>query len=315
MRIVVTGGAGFIGSALATEWSSLGHQVLVIDDLSAGHVERVPVKCWPGEIDVCSIDAVRAALQFRPDLISHHAGLIDPRVSMEDPAKDVSVNVQGTVNMARVAQACDSKFIFASSGAVYGERWTGRIGLLAEESENLEPVSVYGLSKATAERYLRMMLPEKQLLIWRYPNVYGPDQDPAFGTGVIAIFIDNVVQGKDCMIRGTGKQVYDYAYIDDIVKMNTKVAGSKAHGTYNLGGESVSVNEIYAMVVKAYEKLSGKKYKGKKVNAQMIPGETRYIAHNLEKLWSLYDELKMKWKDPVAVFSGIEMMMKKRLES
>jgi UDP-glucose 4-epimerase len=246
MRILVTGGAGFIGSNVADRFLALGHDVAALDNLSTGRAENLDTRVRLYESDLADPAAVDAVVKdFRPDVVDHHAAQIDVRHSVEHPAADATTNILGGIGLL---EACVrhgvAKLIYASTGgALYGE---GR-KLPATEDHPAHPESPYGVSKFAFEHYVYCfrLLHGLDATVLRYPNVYGPRQNPHGEAGVNAIFIGLMCEGKAPTIFGDGEQVRDYVYVDDIVSAN-ELALTKGSGeTVNLGwGKGVSVNDI-----------------------------------------------------------------------
>jgi UDP-glucose 4-epimerase len=246
VRILVTGGAGFIGSHVAERFVALGHEVAVLDNLSTGFREFVPAGARLFTADVTDAAAVeRGFAEFRPEVVDHHAAQIDVRRSVSDPLFDARVNILGGIELL---QACTRhgvrKFIYASTGgALYGE---GR-SLPATEDHPINPESPYGASKHTLEHYLYLwrLLHGLDSTVLRYPNVYGPRQNPHGEAGVNAIFIGLMLQGRAPRIFGTGEQVRDYLYVGDVVEANVKALTAGSGEMVNLGtGVGTSVNQI-----------------------------------------------------------------------
>jgi UDP-glucose 4-epimerase len=246
VRILVTGGAGFIGSNVADGFLSRGHQVGVFDNLSTGRREFVDPRAPLFVGDLASPDDVEACVAaFRPEVVSHHAAQIDVRHSVTDPVNDARTNVLGSLGLL---QSCTRhgvrKFIYASTGgALYGE---GR-SLPATEDHPINPESPYGVSKHTVEHYLYLwkLLHGLDYTVLRYPNVFGPRQNPHGEAGVNAIFIGLMLHGERPRIFGTGEQVRDYVFVGDIVAANL-LALERGGGTMlNIGtGIGTSVNDI-----------------------------------------------------------------------
>ena len=246
MRILVTGGAGFIGSNVVDRFLELGHDVAVFDDLSTGFREFVHAKARLFEGDLADAAAVdRAVAEFRPDLVSHHAAQIDVRKSVSDPVWDARVNILGTIGLL---QACTRhgvrKVIYSSTGgALYGE---GK-QLPATEDHAVNPESPYGASKHTVEHYLFLwkVLHGLDYTVLRYPNVYGPRQNPHGEAGVNAIFIGLMLEGKRPRIFGDGNAVRDYLFVSDVVEANVRALEQASGEIMNLGtGIGTSVNDI-----------------------------------------------------------------------
>ncbi len=247
MRILVTGGAGFIGSHVADRFIELGHEVAVLDNLSTGFRDFVNQRARLYEADLTDAAAVEACLAaFRPEIVDHHAAQIDVRRSVDDPVFDAGTNIIGAL---RLLQACTRhgvrKLVYASTGgALYGE---GR-ALPATEEHPVNPESPYGVSKHTLEHYLYLwkLLHGLDYTVLRYPNVYGPRQNPHGEAGVNAIFIGLMLEGRRPRIFGTGEQVRDYLYVMDVVDAN-EIALTRGGGEMvNLGtGIGTSVNDIF----------------------------------------------------------------------
>ena len=246
MRILVTGGAGFIGSQVVDRFIELGHEVRVFDNLSSGRREFVNDRAALVVGDLTDEAAVeRCVAEFHPEILDHHAAQIDVRKSVDDPILDARTNILGGLALLK---SCTRhgvrKFIYASTGgALYGE---GR-SLPATEDHPINPESPYGVSKHTLEHYLYLwkLLHGLDYTVLRYPNVYGPRQNPHGEAGVNAIFIGLMLHGKRPKIFGTGDQVRDYLYVGDVVDANV-IALEKGSGEMvNLGtGVGTSVNDI-----------------------------------------------------------------------
>jgi UDP-glucose 4-epimerase len=246
VRILLTGGAGFIGSHIADRLLARGHEAAIVDDLSTGKRENVPEEA---ELYVRDIRSGCADVfqEFRPQTLCHQAAQMDVRRSVREPDFDADINVLGTI---RLLQNCVrygvQKFIFASTGgAIYGEQRE----FPAPEDHPQYPVSPYGVSKLAAERYLHFYGVQYGIsyAALRYANVYGPRQDPHGEAGVVAIFSGNLSAGKASTINGSGEQTRDYVYIGDVARANVlALEGEAPNGAYNVGtGIETSVNELY----------------------------------------------------------------------
>jgi UDP-glucose 4-epimerase len=246
VRILVTGGAGFIGSNVVDRFLELGHEVAVFDDLSSGFREFVNPKARFFQGDLADAAAIDAAIaEFKPEIVDHHAAQIDVRKSVSDPVFDARVNILGSIGLL---QACTRhgvrKVVYASTGgALYGE---GR-QLPATEDHPVNPEAPYGASKHTVEHYLYLwkLLHGLDFTVLRYPNVFGPRQNPHGEAGVNAIFIGLMLEGKRPRIFGDGNAVRDYLFVSDVVDANV-IALEKGSGEMlNLGtGIGTSVNDI-----------------------------------------------------------------------
>jgi UDP-glucose 4-epimerase len=226
MKILVTGGAGFIGSHVAEAAIEAGHEVLVVDDLSTGRTENLPPNADFHPIDIRNKDVLRElTLHFEPDAISHHAAQSSVSVSVREPVLDAEVNVLGSLNVASVALECGSRLIFSSTGgALYGEVPDGQA---AGEEWPALPLSPYACSKASFELYLRAFGQASDLryTILRYANVYGPRQDPHGEAGVVSIFLERLLRGEPIQVNARSQEgddgcVRDYVYVRDSVRAN-----------------------------------------------------------------------------------------------
>ncbi|MBM4055116.1 MAG: NAD-dependent epimerase/dehydratase family protein [Planctomycetes bacterium] len=269
MKIVVTGGAGFIGSNLVDQLIEHGHRVAVIDDLSTGKEENINKKAEFFNIDICDAKGMEEVFKkIQPDIVSHHAAHANVRKSVEMPVYDANINILGSLNLCQLSKKYQiKKFIYASTGgAVYGDPKH----LPANEATPAEPLSQYGVSKHTIEHYLYVFykLYNLNFTILRYPNVYGQRQSPHGEAGVVAIFSELMLQNKQPTIFGDGSKTRDYVYVDDIVKANIAVLGNIGNGEiYNLGwGKEISDMEVFLAVRRALnseiEPIMGKKRHG-----------------------------------------------------
>jgi UDP-glucose 4-epimerase len=240
-KILITGGAGFIGSHLAEGFLQAGYQVVVVDNLSTGNLSNVSPQAAFHQMDIRSPEFMALVQAEQPHIISHHAAQMSVLASLRDPADDASNNILGSLNVLASAQAVGAHLIFASSGGtVYGEPQQ----LPAPEDCPLLPLSPYGISKMTFEHYLRISAVPHTIL--RYANVYGPRQNPHGEAGVIAIFGQKMLQGQPTIIYGDGEQQRDFIYVQDVVAANLKVIESRKCGVYNIGtGQVTSVNELH----------------------------------------------------------------------
>jgi len=255
MRVLLTGGAGFIGSHVAEHLLARGHEVAVVDDLSSGKRENVPEGAIFYEQDIRS-GCAEIFAEFGPEALCHQAAQMDVRRSVREPNFDADVNVLGTVRLLQNCVRHDlRKVVFASTGgAIYGEQRE----FPATEDHPQYPVSPYGVSKLAGERYLYFYHVQYGLsyVSLRYANVYGPRQDPHGEAGVVAIFAGNLAADKVSTINGTGEQTRDYVYVGDVARANVlALEGESTSGAYNIGtGVETSVNELYELL----REVSGK---------------------------------------------------------
>ena len=246
MKIMVTGGAGFIGSHVTDMLIDAGHEVIVVDDLSTGRRSNLNPHATFYEVDIRSSEMERVFAQEKPEVICHHAAQMDVRRSMDDPLFDADINIIGSIKLAQLAiRHGTRKFIHISSGgAAYGEPEY----LPCDEDHPIKPLCHYGASKYTFELYLHVFNANYNLdySVIRYPNVYGPRQDPHGEAGVVAIFTGRMLRGEELTINGSGEQVRDYVYVTDCARCNLMLLEQGSGHVYNLGyGIGTTVNEIF----------------------------------------------------------------------
>ncbi len=249
MNILVTGGAGFIGSHIAEAYCAAGHTVLVVDNLSTGFASNLPSGAEFVRMDIRDPEISSLIEGRRIEVVNHHAAQIDVRASVADPANDLSINVLGTLNLLEASiRAGIRRFIFASSGgAVYGEQEY----FPADERHPTAPCSPYGITKLCVEKYLHYYQTVHGLAYtaFRYTNVYGPRQSPHGEAGVVAIFCDKLLAGGEPVINGDGLQTRDYVFVEDVVRANLAALGMEGTDTLNVcTGRETNVNEIFAQV-------------------------------------------------------------------
>jgi len=247
MRILVTGGAGFIGSSIVDAYIDQGHEVTIVDDLSSGKKENLNPKARFQAMDVRDPNLSSLFEKSKFDIVNHLAAQLDVRKSVLDPFFDASVNILGTLRLLECSRAYGvKKFIFSSSGGtIYGECDKGP----ASEEAPSRPESPYGFSKAAAETYIRFYgsMYGVGYTILRYGNVYGPRQDPHGEAGVVAIFAGKLLAQQPITIYGTGKQVRDYVFVEDVVEANLAALSRGNNDTFNIGTQkTTSVNDLYA---------------------------------------------------------------------
>ena len=297
MRVLVTGGAGFIGSHIVDALLSEGHLVSVIDDLSMGSPENLNPKARLHQVSITDsrgVDDVFA--EERPQLVSHHAAQTDVRRSMAEPLFDITVNVLGTINLLESARKNGtSKFVFASSSTVYAEPEY----IPMDESHPIQPQSAYGMSKHTAEAYIRFYgsVHGLRFTIFRYGNVYGPRQDPKGEAGVVSIFSGQFLNGITPTIFGDGSKTRDYIFVSDIVNANIgAMADVGDDEVFNIGwGQEVSDYEIFEAVRKATGADLSPVYSPKR------PGEADRVSLDVSKA-----RATLRWGPKVHLEEGIE---------
>ena len=246
MRILVTGGAGFIGSHVVDAFVEAGHHVIVVDDLSTGKRENLNPQAVFYQADIRDEGALAAIFaRERPEAVCHQAALANVRESMVQPVRYASVNVLGSLVLLELCrQHGVRKFIYASTGgAVYGEPQS----LPVSEEHPVNPLDPYGASKHHVEHYLYLYRHNYGLCytVLRYANVYGPRQDPYGEAGVVAIFTHKMLAGETPTINGTGEQARDFVYVGDVARANL-LALTGADGIFNIGtGVGTTVNQVY----------------------------------------------------------------------
>ena len=300
MRTLVTGGAGFIGSHVVDALVERGDEVTVLDDVSTGRRENLEQAVANAEfVDGDIRDAAAVAElcdRVRPEAIFHLAAQIDVRKSVADPAFDARVNVEGTVNVLRAAQASGVARVIntSSGGAIYGEGQT----IPAPEDHPVAPEAPYGLSKFCAENYCELFtrLHGLSTVSLRYGNVYGPRQDPLGEAGVIAIFCGKLLAGERATIFGDGRQTRDYVYVGDVVAANLRAAESDAGGPFNIGlGVEVSVLDL----VEALRPHAADGFHPE--HAPERPGEVQRIALDTSRARE-----ELGWEAKVGLEEGLE---------
>jgi len=246
MKILVTGGAGFIGSHVADAYIAAGHSVVVLDNLSTGRRENVNRQATFYQLDLRSPELAAVFERERIDIISHHAAQMDIRRSVADPKDDAMINIVGGLNLFECCRTHGvRKVVFASTGgAVYGEQ----AYFPADEDHPTNPLSPYGIAKLSCEKYLYYYKQAFGLdsVILRYANVYGPRQNPHGEAGVVAIFAHKMLAGEQPTINGDGRQTRDYTYIADVVRANELALQAEGSRIYNVGtGIETDVTQLF----------------------------------------------------------------------
>lgn len=296
LKILVTGGAGFIGSHVVDLLIERGYSVAVVDNLSSGRRENIHPAARFYELDIRDPALAEVFAAERPDVVNHHAAQIDVRRSVADPQFDADVNVRGSLNVLECARRNGvKKFIYISTGgAVYGEPQY----LPCDEAHPIRPICPYGASKYAFELYLHMyqVLYGLAYVVLRYPNVYGPRQDPHGEAGVVAIFAGRMVNGQPVTINGDGEQARDFTYVGDCARANLlALEHPQAGGIYNVGtGAPTTINEVFA----ALKTLTG--YTGVATHGPARLGETRFIYLDSRKL-----RAELGWQPAVDLNEGL----------
>ncbi|MFH1904279.1 MAG: NAD-dependent epimerase/dehydratase family protein [bacterium] len=296
MKILVTGGAGFIGSHIADRLIDEGHQVVIVDNLSTGKEENINLKAAFYNLDIRSKELEHVFKKEKPDCVDHHAAQMSVAVSMKKPVFDADVNILGGIN---ILQNCVKynvkKIVFASSGGtVYGEAENAP----TTETAKLCPLSPYGVSKVATEYYLSFYKHEYNLpyIALRYGNVYGPRQDPHGEAGVVAIFIKAMLTGKKPTIFGKGDCVRDYVYVDDIVAANVSAINRNICGAFNIGtAEGTDVNEVFGELKRIIDFPKDCEY------APAREGDLKQSILSFDKA-----QKDLSWKPCVSLYKGFE---------
>ena len=296
MKVLITGGAGFIGSHVADRLLADGHEVVVLDDLSTGHVEHLNPAARFYQMDIQSPWLDELFKIERPEAILHQAAQASVRRSVEDPVFDASVNVLGTATLLQASVRHGvRRFLYASTGgAIYGDT---DVVPTPEDVPTL-PVSPYGASKLAAEVYLRTFhaLHGLSYAALRYANVYGPRQDPHGEAGVVAIFARRLLGGETARINGDGKQTRDFVYVGDVADANARALRSDAVGSFNVGtGVETDINTIFTIL----KRLTGSEQPEQ--HGPGLAGEQRRSVVDARKL-----EAALGWKPATPLDEGLE---------
>lgn len=295
LKILVTGGAGFIGSHVVDALLEAGHKVVIVDDLSTGRASNINPRARFYRMDIRDPHLSEVFEQERFDIVNHHAAQMDVRKSVADPLFDADVNICGSLNLLECARKSGvRKIVYISTGgAVYGEPEY----LPCDEAHPVNPICPYGASKHTVEHYLYMyqVLYGLAYAVLRYPNVYGPRQDPNGEAGVVAIFIGQMLAGKQPTIFGSGEQERDFVYVGDCARANLLAIEDHVQGIFNIGsGRGTTINQIYALL----SEITG--YRRPPVYGPPRAGETFRIFLDATKA-----RREMGWEPQVSLEEGL----------
>ncbi len=296
MKILVTGGAGFIGSHVVDMFVEHGHEVVVVDDLSTGRVENLNPSAKFYLVDIRSKELERVFELERPDVVDHHAAKTSVRESLEQPIQYADVNILGSLNLLGCSHKYSvRKFIYISSGgAEYGEPDY----LPVDEEHPIRPLCPYGVSKHTVEHYLEIYRKSFGLdyTTLRYANAYGPRQDPFGEAGVVAIFAAKMLKGTQAVINGSGDQERDWVYPTDYAAANVLALDHGSGGAYNIGsGHATNINQIF----RSLAKMTG--YRLPEVHGPAKPGEVFRIYLSYTKA-----ENALGWKPTIGLEDGLK---------
>ncbi len=295
MRILITGGAGFVGSHVADAYLRAGHHVAVVDALVGSGGNRTPEGAVFYREDIRRPTLADVFRQERPDVVAHFAAQINLRRSIEDPVADADANVMGTLRVLDLAVRFRTKqVIFASTGgAVYGEPQV----LPADEDHPILPTSPYGFHKYLGEQYLAYYrrVHGLQTAILRYSNVYGPRQDPSTESGVISIFASALLKGQKPVIFGDGTQTRDFVYVGDVADANVRVLGRSIPEPINIAtGIETTVNDLFARL----RALTGAAVHA--THGPAVPGEVHRICLGITRAETL-----LGWRPQVPLEEGL----------
>ena len=302
MKVLVTGGAGFIGSHLVDRLVQEGHDVVVVDNLSTGKRRNLNRAARFCKLDIQSWRLERVFRNERPQVVMHLAAQMDVRKSVEDPIFDAQVNVLGMLNVLQQAVRHGvRKVVFSSSGgAIYGEQEI----YPAPESHVTRPLSPYGISKLCGEQYLSyyQRVSGLRMVNLRYSNVYGPRQDPDGEAGVVAIFIQKLLNNEQAIVNGNGRQTRDFIYVEDVVEANLVVMGQDIQGTYNVGtGEETSINDLLGILI-SHTNSTCKEVHGPAKNGEQVRSVIDSSKLHQELSWEPKVELREGLKRTVEYF-------------
>ncbi len=295
MRVIVTGGAGFIGSHVADAFVARGDEVLVVDDLSSGSEDNVPERAEFERIDVVDADALGSTFSsFGPKLVCHLAAQASVVVSVERPDYDLDVNVLGTFNVCEAARSSGGPVVFSSTGgAIYGDG----APLPTPEDYPPQPLSPYGASKLAAEAYVATWgrLHGHANVVLRLANVYGPRQDAHGEAGVVAIFIEHLLRNEPPPLRGDGKPTRDYVHVTDVARAFIAAAEGRRAGTFNVGtGRPTSTAKVLALLQEA----AGTKIEPGR--EPLRPGELQASAVDVTRI-----EQELDWRPEIELAKGL----------
>jgi len=277
MKIIVTGGAGFIGSHIAESLIKKGHQTFIIDNLSTGKIDNVDPQAVFYLHDITDRRVAGIFKMVKPEIVFHHAAQVGVQSSLRQPYHDAKINILGTLNLLDACvQSGVRKIIYASSAAAYGN--PEYVGI--DEKHRIEPISLYGISKHTPEHYLKVYKEIYGLdyTVLRYPNVFGVRQDYQGEGGVVAIFLNSLLKGSKPVIYGDGQQTRDFIYVKDVVEANLAAINRGSGAILNVGtGLQTSVNELFGIINKLLNTSIFPSY------GHARPGDIRHTFFNITK--------------------------------
>lgn len=295
MKVLVTGGAGFIGSHIVDALIEQGHQVVVIDNLATGFLGNANHDAKFCKMSICDTELANVFEQERPEIVIHQAAQVVITKSVAEPVFDAQENILGSLNVIfNCVRFGIKRIIYASSGgAVYGEPQY----LPVDEKHPINPLSQYGVSKYAVERYLHVYALQHGLnyVVLRYSNVYGPRQNPSGEAGVVAIFAGHMLKGEQPTIFGSGDKTRDYIHVSDVVAANLLAMELGKNTIYNIGtGVETSDQEMFSTLAKVLE------YSGKPIYAQVRTGEIHRICLDATKA-----QKELGWHSRLSLEEGL----------
>jgi len=298
LKVLITGGAGFIGSNVADGLLENNFKIVIVDDLSNGRKENLPEEAKFYKCDIRDKKLYSIFKEEKPDIVIHNAAQLSVRISVEDPLMDADINIMGGLNVIGACHRYNvDKIIFASSGGtVYGEQKY----FPADEEHPTNPVSPYGVAKLATENYLYYFYKTYGLkyISLRYANIYGPRQDPYGEAGVVAIFSSKILKGKNPTINGDGLQTRDYVYVGDAVDINLKAIESDFTGPLNVGtGRETTVVELFNIL----KEVSGKD------DIEEIYGPAKEGEQRRSQLSYKLAKKALDWQPKVSIEKGLKL--------
>ncbi|WP_163100507.1 NAD-dependent epimerase/dehydratase family protein [Peribacillus alkalitolerans] len=294
MKVLVTGGAGFIGSNIVEELMSKGHEAVIVDDLSSGKKEFIHSGAAFHSLSILD-DGLRSVFEKeRPNAVIHLAAQISVQKSVEYSSFDAEVNILGTIKIVELCKEFNCKLIYSSSAAVYGNP----VYLPVDEQHPIKPLSNYGISKYTPEMYISLYSQQYNLdyTILRYANVYGIRQEVEGEGGVVSIFIKKMLQNEPPIIYGNGEQTRDFIYVGDVVSANIAALEKECCGVFNIScNQAISINQLI-------DKLNGL------LNTKIVPAHRKFRAGDI--VHSVLDNRlalkKLDWKPVISLKEGLK---------
>jgi UDP-glucose 4-epimerase len=294
MKVIVTGGAGFIGSHIVDLLIARGDRVVIIDNLSSGKKEHIHPEAKWIEMDLTNPELSDVFMREKPEAVIHQAAQIRVDVSVEDPVLDANTNIIGTINLLEACRKSGvKKVVYASSAAVYGDPKY----LPVDEEHPVSPLSGYGISKHTVEHYLEVYahLYGLKYTVLRYANVYGLRQDPRGEGGVISILVDKYLKKEPFTIFGDGEQTRDYIYVEDVAKANVAALSRGDGEILNVGtGVQTSLNQLLSL----FDEIAS--FENEKVHGPDRPGDIKHSYFKNDKVCRILD-----WKPKYTLMEGL----------